>query len=121
MPRWIARQWAVLELPLLTAAVHQRGVLVTVDLADPIGKCGEPVVVVAVENNACIGRDAGIAQQLAPGRLGRNIAPNRIAQLGCPVDADGALNVALAVGRGIYVHLDQSNIGIVEMLGYPLR
>src|SRR5207244_13641956 len=64
----------LLELPFLAAAVHQRTIAVTVDRGDPVGERGEPVVVVAVKDQARFARHAALAHELIPRLLRGNVA-----------------------------------------------
>ena len=92
-----------------------------VDRGDPVGKCGEPVVVVAVEDQPGFARYATPAHELTPRLLRWDIAADAVAQFGGPIDAAGAGEVAAVVGSGIDVDFEQSHIGIVQVIGHPVR
>src|SRR6266508_2225702 len=64
--RRVRRVRSAFGLPLLASAVHQRAVLMAVDLAHPVREGREPVVGVAVEDDARVVADARFAQQLLP-------------------------------------------------------
>src|SRR5690606_14328896 len=111
---------AALELPDLAAAVEQADVLVAVDLEVPVGVRGEPVVVAAVADDGVVVRDAQPAEQGLELLLGDEVATYRVTQVTGPVDLDRALDVVLVVGRGVFVDLDQNDLGVVEMLLDPV-
>jgi hypothetical protein len=92
-----------LRLPQLAAAVEQLHLVAeTVDVEHPRAPGGEPVVVVAVEDDRRVFGDAGIAQRLLE-RLARgDVALDRIDELGVPVEMDGARNVAALVDAGVF-------------------
>jgi hypothetical protein len=106
--------------PLLAAAVHQLEVLVTVHLEHPEGVGGEPVVVVAVEDDRVAVADAGFAEELFDIGLAEDVATGLILQLAGPVEADGARDVAFVVGVGVDVDLDELNAGVGAVLGDPV-
>jgi len=109
-----------LRLPLDPPAVDQLDPVVPVVPERPIRIGGEPVVVVAVEDDACVRRHASLAEQLAPVFLRRDVAADQIAQLSGPIPAHGTLYMPLAISRSVDVHLDESDVRIVEMVGHPL-
>ena len=48
------------------------------------------------------------------------VAADLVLQVGRPVELDGALDVALVVGRGVLVDLDQHDLRVVEVVLHPL-
>src|SRR6266481_3631121 len=108
-----------LASPFLPATVHQAHVLVAVDLHLPQRPGGEPVVVVAVEDHRCIVADAGLGHQPFEGVLRDDVAFHRVAELRRPVPGYGACDVTLIVSRGVDVHLDEANAGILAVFCDP--
>ena len=113
-------QLAGVELPLLAPAVEQLDVLVAVELEVPVGVGGEPVVVAAVEHDGVVVGDAPLGQQRLELLLVDEVAADLVLQVGLPVELDRALDVALVVGRGVLVDLDQDDAGGVEVVLHPL-
>jgi hypothetical protein len=111
---------AVLGEPLLAAAVHETHVLVAVELELPEGPRREPVVVVAVEDDRGVVGDPACREQLLQRLLRDDVSLDGVAELGLPVPADGARNVALVVGGGVHVHLDDRHVGVVAVLLDPI-
>src|SRR5262249_26900582 len=116
----IGHQRPPFELPLLAAAIHQGGMLVAVNFADPVRECGEPVVVVAIKDDPRGVGDPALAHQLFEGGAGWNVAADRIAELGGPVEADRPLDVASLVSGGVHVDLQESDLGVLEIVVDPL-
>ena len=112
----VGGQRAAVELPLLAAAVEQLDVLVAVELEVPVGVGGEPVVVAAVEDHGVVVGDAAFGQQLRELLLVDEVAPDRVLQVGLPVQLDRAGDVAAVVGAGVLVDLDEDDVGRVEIL-----
>ena len=102
-------QLAGVELPLLAAAVEQLDVLVAVELEVPVGVGGEPVVVAAVEHDGVVVGDAALGQQRLELLLVDEVAADLVLEVGGPVELDGALDVALVVGGGVLVDLDEDD------------
>src|SRR5262249_54255040 len=96
------------------------GMLVAVNFADPVRECGEPVVVVAIKDDPRGVGDSALAHQLFEGGAGWNVAADRIAELGGPVEADRPLDVASLVSGGVHVDLQESDLGVLEMVVDPL-
>ena len=111
---------AGVELPLLAAAVEQPDVVVAVELEVPVGVGGEPVVVAAVEHDGVVVGDAALGQQRLELLLVDEVAADLVLQVGGPVELDGAPDVALVVGRGVLVDLDQDDLRVVEVVLDPL-
>src|SRR6202041_1256873 len=105
--------------PLLATAIDEPGILVAVIFQLPQSVGGEPVVIVTVKKNCGVVGNAGLAQQLFEGGLVNQVAPHVILKLRLPVPADGAGNVALFVGGGVYVYFDEPNFGVVQMSRGP--
>ena len=113
-------QLAAVELPLLAAAVEQPDVGVAVEREVPVGVGGEPVVVAAVEHDGVVVGDASLGEQRLELLLVDEVATDLVLQIGRPVELDGALDVALVVGGGVLVDLDQDDGVVVEMVLHPL-
>ena len=116
----VGRQVAALAHPLDAPAVHDANVGVTVDLELPEGVGGEPVVVVAVDDDRRIRGNAGRSEQALDLLLVQDVAGHRVVQLGRPVPADGAGDVPLVVGLGVHVHLDEYDVVVVPVLRHPV-
>src|ERR1700730_4499431 len=99
----VGGELAALGLQLDAAAVDELDVVEPVGLQRPVGVGGEPVVVVAIEDDGGLRADAALAQQLlellllgdVTRRLGLEVVP--------PVPAHGAGQVALLIGGGVDV------------------
>ena len=113
-------QLAGVELPLLAAAVEQLDVLVAVELEVPVGVGGEPVVVAAVEHDGVVVGDAALGEQRLELLLVDEVAADLVLEVGRPVELDGALDVALVVGGGVLVDLDEDDAVGVEVVLDPL-
>ena len=116
----VVGQLAGVELPLLAAAVEQLDVLVAVELEVPVGVGGEPVVVAAVEHDGVVVGDAALGEQRLELRLVDEVAADLVLEVGGPVELDGALDVALVVGGGVLVDLDEDDAVGVEVVLDPL-
>jgi hypothetical protein len=86
----------------------------------PVGPGGEPVVVVAVEQDRRVGADAARAQQLAEVLAAGDVAADAVGELARPIPGDGARDVALLVARRIDVDLDEADVRILEVLACPI-
>src|SRR5712664_1557335 len=117
----ILGQRALLFEPFLAAAVDEPDVLVAVIFQLPKGVSGEPIVVVAVEKNGGVIGNAGSAEKLLKRGLVDQIAADVVLELGLPVPADSAGDVALIVGGGVHVDFDEAEIGGVQVLSDPIR
>src|SRR4051812_30529540 len=116
----VGGQRAAVELPLLAAAVDELDVGVAVQLEVPVGVGGEPVVVAAVEDHGVVVADAALGQQLLELLAADEVAARRVLQVLLPVQLDRALDVALVVGAGVLVDLDEDDAGLAEMLLGPV-
>jgi len=116
----VLAQRAPVELPLLAAAVEQLDVAVAVELEVPVGVGGEPVVVAAVEHDLVVVADALGRQQLLELGLVDEVPADLVLELGLPVDAHGAGDVAAVVGGGVFVDLDEHDTGGLEVLLGPV-
>jgi len=81
---------------------------VPVVLERPVGVGGEPVVVVAVEDDRRVGRDAAAAEQFGQRVPGRDVACDLVLKVSLPVPADGARDVSLLVDGRVHVDLDHA-------------
>ena len=86
----------------------------------PVGVSREPVVVVAVEHDRRVGRDAAASEHPLERLLGRDVAHGLVLQVLAPVPGDGALDVSTLVGRRVDVDLDQAHALVAAVLGGPL-
>ncbi len=92
----------------------------TVNLQLPERPRREPIVVVAVQNNGRLVVDAALPEQFFELLHWDDVADERVAELGRPVPAHGAGNVALVVRRRVNVNLDDAHARVVAVLGDPL-
>ena len=113
--RHVGRQRQVVVEPELAAAVEEAQVGVPVEQQLPVGPGGEPVVVVAVEHDRRVGSDAALREQRAEVLAAGDVAADAVGQLAGPVPAHGARDVALLVGGGVDVDLDEADGRIVEV------
>jgi hypothetical protein len=74
----LGRQLPPFGDPLLAAAIHEADVFVPVDLQLPQRPCGEPVVVIAIEDHGGVVADAGFLQQGLESRLRQDIAADGV-------------------------------------------
>jgi hypothetical protein len=81
----------------------------------PVRPGGEPVVVVAVEDDRRIGSDPARREELAEVLPAGDVAADSIGELAGPVPADRARDVALVVGGGVDVDLDEADGRVVEV------
>jgi len=109
-----------LELPLLAPAVQELHVVEPAELQDPVGVCGEPVVVPAVEEDGGAVVHAHRTQEPGQPRLVHVVATDLRVQVGRPVPRDRAADVTLLVGARVLVDLDHTDRRIVEMLLEPV-
>src|SRR6266568_91219 len=106
--------------PFLAAAVDEAHILVAIIFQLPEGVSGEPVVVVAIEQNGGVIGNAGGAEKFLQGGFVDQVAPDVVLELGLPVPSDGAGNVALVVGGGVDVDFDKAEIGGIEIVSGPI-
>ena len=116
MSRCLRGQWQPGGLDLLAAAVEQADVVEALVLELPVRPRGEPVLVVAVEDDERVVVDARVAEQLL-----ELFARGEVAALGslsCVVQLKptGAGQVARVIGTGVDVDLDEADVRIVEVL-----
>jgi hypothetical protein len=88
-------------------------------LKDPESIGGPPVVLVAVEDDRGLRRDAMTAHQLS--KLGRAdiVAHQRVVEIIVPVDVDRAGDMAGLVEQDIFVAFGEAYIRVVQMVGQP--
>src|SRR5207302_10077454 len=96
------------RLPLAPAAVDQVGLLVAVLLPRPVRIPGDPVVVVAVEDDRRVGRDAAASQEFGQRIFRRDVAGQLVLEVALPVPPDGAFDVTPLVDGRVYVDLDHA-------------
>src|SRR6266850_533725 len=116
----ILGQRALLFEPFLAAAVDEPDVFVAVIFELPEGVGGEPIVVIAVKKNGGVVGNAGSAEQLFERGLVDQIAADVVLELGLPVPADSAGDMALIVGGGVHVDFDEAEIGRIQILREPI-
>jgi hypothetical protein len=92
-----------------------------VDLQLPERPRGEPVVVVAIQDDGGLVVDAGAPEQIFELLHRHDVADNRVAQFRGPVPAGCARHVTLIVGGGVDVDFDDAHAGIGGVLGHPFR
>ena len=119
--RYVGRQRQAVVEPVLAPAVEDPDVVVTEQLQLPVRPGGEPVVVVAVEDDRRVRADAGLREELREVLAAGDVAADPVGQLAGPVPADGAGQVALLVGGRVDVDLDEADVRIVEVLLSPNR
>ncbi len=86
-----------------------------VQLELPVRPRGEPVVVVAVEDDRRVRCDPAVSQEGAEVLAAGDIAADPVGELAGPVPADGARQVALLVGGRVDIDLDEANARVVEV------
>ena len=107
--RRLRRRRPALGQPLLAAAVHQFGVADAVHLQHPQRMGGEPVVVIAVEDDRAVAVDAGLPQQpFHRGAIG-HVPAQRILQLRWSSSRPRRRWVGLRRHRSSCPHLPQSD------------
>src|SRR6266849_9243605 len=97
--------------PFLAATVDEADVLVAVKFQLPQGVGGEPVVVVAIKKDGGVVGNAGGAEKFFESGFVDQVATDIVLELGLPVPADRAGDVALVVGGGVHVDFDETEIG----------
>jgi len=106
--------------PAQPAAVHDLEILDTEQPEHPEGIRRPPVVLVAVEDDRRVVVNALGAQQLLEALATHVVADQGVVEVGHPVDLHGARDVAGLVEQHVLVRLDETDLGIVEMIRYPL-
>jgi hypothetical protein len=106
--------------PELATAVQDPDVAVAEQLELPVGPGGEPVVVVAVQDDRRVGADAARAEQLAEIVTPGDVATDAVGQLARPVPGDGAGDVALLVARRVDVDFNEADGRVVEVALGPV-
>ena len=86
--RHVGRQRQAVVQPVLATAVEDAHVVVAVQLELPVRPRGEPVVVVAVQDDRRVGADAARRQQLGEVLARGDVAADAVGQLAGPVPAD---------------------------------
>lgn len=117
----LARQGPAVELPLLASAVEQPDVAVAVELEVPVRVGREPVVVPAVQDHLVAVGDSPLGQEFLERSPVDDVAAYRILKIALPVDADGTVDVVRLVLRGVLVHLDEDDVGVVCVFDDPFR
>ena len=109
-----------LLLPLQPAAVHHVSLGVAEKLEHPEGVASPPVVLVAVEDDGGVGRDADLRHQRREAGPLDVIAAQLIVQIGRPVHVHGTWHVAGGVQQRVFVRLDDAHAGVTRVRGHPL-
>ncbi len=91
-----------------------------VQLEVPVRVGGEPVVVAAVENDGVVVGDAAIAEQLGELLGVDEVTTDRVLQIGTPVQLHRAGDVAVVVGAGVFVDLDEDHVVGIEIALGPV-
>ena len=91
-----------------------------VQLEVPVGVGGEPVVVAAVEDHGVVVGDTPVAEQLGELLGVDEVAPDRVLQIGTPVQLHCAGDVAAVVGAGVFVDLDEDDVVGIEIALGPV-
>jgi len=94
---------------------------VAVILQLPEGVGGKPIVVVAVEKNGGVIGNARSAEKILKRGFVDEVAANVVLELGLPVPANSAGDVALVVGGRVNIDFDETEIGRVQVLSDPIR
>ena len=87
----------------------------------PQGPSGKPIVVVARQDHRGVIANAGLRHELLELRLGNDIPLHGITELRCPVPSQRPWHMPFLIGCGIDIHLHQTDIRILTMLGHPGR
>ena len=95
-------------------------VLVSVVPQLPEGPGGEPVVVVAIQDDRRVGANAAAAQQRFHLATRNDVSRHVLLQLALPVPGDGAGDVALFVGGCVNVDLHQTHVGVAAVFSHPI-
>ena len=91
-----------------------------VQLELPVGPGGEPVVVIAIQDDRRVGTDPRLGKQRAEVLAAGDVAADPIGQLARPVPADGAWEVALLVCGRVHVDLDEADVRVVQVFERPI-
>src|SRR5262249_6310906 len=102
------------------SAIDEANILVTVVFEQPERIGGEPVVVIAVQDNRRLGRDTCVGGQFLEVFLADDVARNLILKLRLPVEGNRAGQVTGLVLRGIDIHLNETLVGVFEVLNSPI-
>jgi hypothetical protein len=94
---------------------------VVVQLEDPVGVGGPPVVAVAVDDHGRVRGDPEPAGQLGEGLRADEVARDRVVEVGLPVELLRAGHVADVVQQDVLVRLEDANVRVLSVLGDPLR
>src|SRR5262249_40982766 len=111
---------ALLVEPLGAATVEQPYVLVPVDLVEPEAVGGEPVARVTVDDDGVRVLDARLRVELLEVLLRNDVALQLILELGGPVPAHGAGDVAGGIQLRVDVDLHDPDVGGLEVLLQPV-
>src|SRR5438874_1438945 len=83
--------------PLHASSIEQTNILMPIELQNPQGPGGKPIVVVSIENNSGLIAHTRSSQQLLQVILAQGRTYNLVLQLFLPVKAHSTRNVALIV------------------------
>ena len=86
----------------------------------PEGPSGKPVVVVAIEDHRGVVVYAGTAQEAFHLFFADDITAKGLLKLIVPIPGHGSRHMALFVGGGVNIHLNQTNVGVASVFGDPL-
>jgi len=93
---------------------------VAIDFGLPERPRGEPVVVVAVDDQGGGRGDAGRGHQFFELLFGQDVATHGVAKLRVPGPGDGAGDVAFIVGFRVHIDFDDADVGVGGMGGCPI-
>ena len=91
-----------------------------VDLEIPVRVGGEPVVLVAVEDDARVGADPAGAHQVLELGLLDDVPLDRVLEIVAPVQLDRTGDVSVLVEIRVLVHLRHDQVVVTEVRRQPL-
>ena len=106
--------------PAQPATVHQSKILDAEELEHPKGVRRPPVVLVTVENDCGAVVHTFRPQQPLEPRAIDVVAGQWIVEIDDPIDFHRSGNVARLIEQDVLVRLDNTDIGIVQVVGHPL-
>ena len=118
--RFGGQRFVLLVQPFDPPTIHELDLFVAVDFEQPKPVSGEPIVIVAVKDNAVPRRDTCAADEFLERVLADNIPAHLVLELRLPVKTDRAGDVAGVVGLGVHVNLDEFDAGFAEVVLDPI-
>jgi hypothetical protein len=86
----------------------------------PEGVCGPPVVLVAVDDDRRVSRDALRAEQCGELLVVDVVADDGVVEVGVPVDLHRSRDVSGLVEEHVFIGFDHDEAGFTEVFGEPL-